>query len=152
MILGGPLLVLGLLLILGALLGAGVAGRSRGAVAAFVLSPLHPGTWRATGAIVAGFVVEVVAFSVVASIFSAGVSLLVIGVGVAVVGVGVEACRLVARIERSRVASIDPRPLRPHPYRPYGNGLRDLANAVFLDVNRWRDVVYVFIAFPLAVL
>jgi signal transduction histidine kinase len=46
----------------------------------------------------------------------------------------------------------DPRPLRPHPYRPYGTGLRELASAVFLDVNRWRDVVYVFIAFPLAVL
>jgi signal transduction histidine kinase len=151
-ILGGPLLVLGLLLILGALLGAQVKGRSRGAVADFVLSPIHPATWHASGAIVVGFLVEMVAFSVVVSTFSAGISLLVVGIGVVVVGVGVEACRLVARIERSRAASADPRPLRPHPYRPYGTGFRDLASAVFLDVNRWRDVVYVFIAFPLTVL
>ena len=151
MILGGPLLVLGLLLILSALLGAQVEGRARGA-AAFVLSPIHPATWRATGAILRGFFVEMVAFAVVVSIFSAGVSLLVIGVGIVVIGVGVETCRLVARIERSRAVIADRRPLRPHPYRPYGTGPRELALAVFLDVNRWRDVVYVFVAFPLAVL
>ena len=44
------------------------------------------------------------------------------------------------------------RPLLPHPYRPYGSGVRDLALAVFLDMARWRDVLYVLIAFPLALL
>jgi hypothetical protein len=149
---GAPFLVLGLLLVLGALLGARVAGRDRGAVASFILSPLHPATWRATAAIVLGFLVEILALNFALAAFSAGGSLLFIGIGVVVVGGGVEGCRLVARVERWRATRADPRPLRPHAYRPYGSGLRDLLFAVFLDVSRWRDVVYVFVAFPLAVL
>ena len=152
MILGGPLLVLGLLLTLSALTGARVSGRPRSAVARFILSPVHPSTWGATRAILLGFLVEVAAFSAAASAFSGGVSLLVVGIGVVVIGLTIEGCRLVARIERSRATLADPRPLRPHPYRPYGSGLRDLAAAVFLDASRWRDVVYVFVAFPLAML
>jgi signal transduction histidine kinase len=42
--------------------------------------------------------------------------------------------------------------LLAHAYRPYGQGLRDLAVAIFLDPARWRDVLYVIVAFPLAVL
>jgi len=150
--LGGPFLVIGLLLILSALLGAQGTGRPRGTVARFILSPFNPASWQAAAAILIGFVVEIVAFSLAVSFFSAGTSLLVVGVGVVILGIGVEACRLIVRIERSRATMADPRPLRPHPYRPYGSGLRDLASAVFLDVNRWRDVTYVLIAFPLAIL
>ena len=149
---GAPFLVLGLILVLAALLGARVARRDRGAVASFVLSPLHPATWRATAAIILGFWVEILALNFALAAFSAGGSLLFIGIGVVVLGIGVEGCRLVARIERWRVSLADPRPLLPHAYRPYGRGLRDLLFAVFLDVSRWRDVVYVFVAFPLAVL
>ncbi len=149
---GVPLLLLGLLLVLAALGGARVGGRDRGAVAAFFLSPLHPATWYATAAIILGFWVELLAFAVVIALFSSGTSLLFIGVGFVILGVAIESCRLVARIERSRAAMGDPRPLVPHAYRPYGRGLRDLILAVFLDVNRWRDVVYVLVAFPLAVL
>ena len=69
-----------------------------------------------------------------------------------VIGLAIEGCRLVARIERSRATLADPRPLLPHPYRPYGTGIRDLLLAVFADINRWRDVVYVFVAFPLTAL
>ena len=149
---GAPFLVLGLLLVLSALVGARVRGRDRGAVGAFLLSPLHPATWYATLAILLGFWVELLAFGLAAAAFSSGVSLLFIGIGFVVIGLTVEACRLVARIERSRATLADPRPLLPHPYRPYGSGIRDLLLAVFVDVNRWRDVVYVFVAFPLAVL
>jgi len=151
-VIGAPFLVLGLLLVLGALLGAQIAGRDRGAVAAFVLSPLHPATWRATAAIVLGFWVELLAFTLVLAALSSGASLLFIGVGFVVIGLAVEGCRLVARVERWRASLADPRPLLPHAYRPYGHGLRDLIFAVFLDASRWRDVVYVFVAFPLAVL
>ncbi len=149
---GVPLLVLGTLLILSALLGAQVTGRQRGAIATFVLSPLHPATWRALMAIVVGFWVELIAISLVAALFSAGVSLLVVGVGVVLIGLAIEACRVVARIERRRAMRVDPRPLRPHAYRPYGTGLRDLLFAVFLDLARWRDVIYVVVAFPLTVM
>ncbi|MFH0750804.1 MAG: sensor domain-containing protein, partial [Chloroflexota bacterium] len=149
---GAPFLVLGLLLVLSALMGARVRGRTRGAVGAFLLSPLHPATWYATVAIFLGFWVELLAFALVMAAFSSGTSLLVVGVGVVVIGLGIEGCRLVARAERWRVSLADPRPLRPHAYRPYGNGLRDLLLAVFVDASRWRDVVYVFIAFPLTIL
>jgi len=149
---GAPFLVLGLLLVLSALVGAQVRGRDRGAVGAFLLSPLHPATWYATLAIFLGFWVELLAFGLIFAAFSSGASLLVVGIGVIVIGLAIEASRLVARIERSRASLADPRPLRPHAYRPYGSGLRDLLLAVFLDVSRWRDVVYVFVAFPLTVL
>ncbi len=149
---GAPTFVLGLLLVMSALVGARVGGRERGAVGAFILSPLHPATWRATAAIVLGFWVELLAFGLVVSAISAGTSLLVVGVGVVLIGLAVEGSRLLARIERRRAAMADPRPLRPHAYRPYGSGLRDLALAVFADVSRWRDVVYVFVALPLTIL
>jgi signal transduction histidine kinase len=96
--------------------------------------------------------VELFSVSLVIAAFSSGVSLLVVGIGVVVIGLAIEGCRLVARLERSRAGLADPRPLQPHAYRPYGNGLRDLLLAVFVDPSRWRDVVYVFVAFPLTIL
>jgi signal transduction histidine kinase len=151
-VIGAPFLVLGVLVTLSALMGAGVAGRRRGAVVDAVLSPLHPATWAAVAAILVGFWVELFAFSALVSLLSAGASLLVVGVGFVLVGVAIEGARLVARMERARAGWADDRPLRPHPYRPYGTSLRDLVLAVFLDVARWRDVVYVLVAFPLAIL
>jgi signal transduction histidine kinase len=151
-VIGAPFLVLGLLLVLAALLGGWAREQERGLVGAFLLSPLHPATWRATGAIVLGFGVGLGAFIAVTSLISAGASLLVIGIGVVVIGIAVEVARLVARIERRRATLADPRPLRPHAYRPYGSGFQDLLLAVFADGSRWRDVVYVFVAFPLTIL
>lgn len=149
---GAPFLVLGLLLVLAAVLGGWARERERGLVGAYLVSPLNPATWRATGAIVLGFGVGVGAFVAVTSLISAGASLLVVGVGVIVIGIAVEVARLVARIERRRALIADPRPLRPHAYRPYGSGPRELLLAVFADGSRWRDVVYVFVAFPLTIL
>ena len=149
---GIPFLALGLLLVLSALAGARVQGRDRGPIGAFLLSPLHPATWQATFAIVAGFLVELLFFILVSGAFSAGVSLLVVGIGVAIVALGIETSRFFARLERRRAMSADRRPLLAHPYRPYGSGLGDLLSALFLDLSRWRDVLYVFIALPLAIL
>ena len=149
---GAPFFVLGLLLVLSALVGARVQGRDRGAVGAFLLSPLHPATWYASLAIFLGFWVELFAFGLAVAAFSSGVSLLFVGIGFVVIGLTVEGCRLVARVERRRARLADPRLLLPHPYRPYGTGIRDLVLAVFVDINRWRDVVYVLVAFPLTVL
>ena len=148
---GVPLLLLGLLLVLAAF-GPEDAERERGIVTRFIRAPLHPATWLATGAIVAGFWVELFAFLAIIGILSTGVSLLFVGVGVVLIVLAIEGSRIVARIERRRAQVADHRPLLPHAYRPYGTGIRDLLTALFLDPNRWRDVGYVFIAFPLAVL
>ena len=148
---GVPLLLLGLLLVLGAF-GPEDAERERGIVTRFIRAPLHPATWLATGAIIAGFWVELVAFLALVAILSTGVSLLFVGVGVVLIVIAIEGSRIVARIERRRAQVADHRPLIPHAYRPYGTGIRDLLTALFLDANRWRDVGYVFIAFPLTVL
>ena len=149
---GAPLLVLGLLVTLSAVLGARVTGRDRGAVAGFLLGPLDPATWAAAASILVGLFITVFGFAAVAGFLSAGASVLVAGIGFVFVGVGVEAARIVARAERARARWADPRPLHPHGYRPYGTTLRSLLSAVFLDVARWRDVVYVLVAFPLALL
>jgi signal transduction histidine kinase len=151
-VIGAPFLVLGLLLLLAAVFGGRVQAQDRGWVGAFLLSPIHPATWRAVAAIVLGFLIGVGAFSILVSLFSTGASLLVIGVGIVIIGLSIEGARLVARVERWRARLADPRPLRPHPYRPYGSGPGDLLLAVFADLSRWRDVVYVLVAFPLTVL
>jgi len=150
-VIGVPLLLLGLLLVLAAF-GPRDQERERGLTDRFIRSPLHPATWHATAAIVAGFWVELFAFFLLISLLSAGISLLFIGVGIAFVVLAIEGARLIARVERRRVTIADPRPLVAHPYRPYGSSLRELFQALFLDLNRWRDVGYVFIAFPLTVL
>ena len=148
---GVPLLILGLLLVLGAF-GPRDPERERGIAARIIRSPLHPATWYATGAIVAGFWVELFAFLFLIGILSTGISTLFIGIGVVFIAVAIEGARIVARIERRRAMAADPTPLVPHAYRPYGTGVRDLVMALFLDPNRWRDLGYVFIAFPLTVL
>jgi signal transduction histidine kinase len=151
-VIAAPLLVLGLLVTLSALVGARVAAGGRGAALAFLLSPLHPTSWAALAAILAGFWVELLVFGFVVGMFSAGSSLLVIGVGVAFLAIGIEAARGFSRFERRRARWADPRPLVAHAYRPYGSGFRDLLLALFVDLARWRDVLYVGIAFPLVIL
>jgi len=151
-VIAAPFLILGLLLILSAVIGPRVAGRGQGMVASILLAPLHPATWAAVAAILVGFWVGLVAFTVVVGAFSAGASLVVVGVGFVIAALGVEVARYTARFERRRMTWADPRPLIAHPYRPYGNGLRELVLALYFDPSRWRDVVYVLIAFPLLVL
>ncbi|MGD0861870.1 MAG: sensor domain-containing protein [Candidatus Limnocylindrales bacterium] len=118
----------------------------------FVLSPFEPASWRAAGAIVMGFFVGTFSFALLATCFSMGGSFMIFLVGFAIVGLGIELCRVVARIERWRAIFVDPRPLRPHPYRQFGHGLRAVAEAEFMDENRWRDVIYVLVSFPLTIL
>ncbi len=139
---------------------SGIAPRRRGALASFLLSPADPATWRAVFAIGLGFVVAIIAFSVVTTLFSIGGSLLIVVVGFLFVALGIEAARIVARVERWRMTIIDERPLIPHAYRtvevspsePYGPWLRRLAEATFLDTSRWLDVAYTLVLFPLAML
>jgi signal transduction histidine kinase len=150
-VIGVPLLLLGLLLVLGAF-GPRDAERERDIVTRFLRSPLHPATWLATGAILAGFVVEVFAFAAIIGILSAGLSTLLVGIGVVLVAVAIEGSRFVAVLERRRATRADPRPLVAHAYRPLGPGFRELVTGLFLDPNRWRDLGYVFIAFPLAII
>jgi len=104
--------------------------------------------------------VAIVAFGILSTCFSAGGSLLIWLVGIALIALGIESARIFARVERWRATFIDRRPLVAHPYRPlpglprspYGPWLRQWAEAEFLDANRWRDVVYVLILLPLAIL
>jgi signal transduction histidine kinase len=118
----------------------------------FILSPFDPASWRAAAAIVLGLFTGVFSFAVLITCLSAGGSLLIFLVGFAIAGAGIEASRILADSERRRMTFVDRRPLRPHAYRPYGKGWQDLAEAVFLDENRWRDVIYVFVSFPLTIL
>ena len=148
----GPLLVLGLLLIVSAVAGARITGRRRGAVASFILSPVDPVAWRATWALLSGMWVEIVGVAIVGTLFSIGGSLILAVVGIPIIGLGIEVARAVARGERGRIGAVDGRPLHAHAYRPVGTSLRDRAEATFLDINRWRDVVYLFVALPLTVL
>ncbi len=135
--------------------------RRRHPIAAFLLSPVDPATWRAVFAIGMGFVVSIVAISLVSMLFSMGGSLLILVVGFAIVALGIEAARMVAKVERWRMLVVDgSRPLIPHPYKlvdpipaePYGTWLRKVADAVFLDTSRWLDVAYVLVSFPLAMI
>lgn len=135
--------------------------RRRNPVVAFLISPVDPATWRAVFSIGFGFIVAIVALSIVSALFSMGGSLLLFLVGFVFVALGIESARLVARVERWRVSLVgESRPLIPHPYKsaevapsePYGPWIRKLADAAFLDTSRWLDVAYVLISFPLAII
>jgi signal transduction histidine kinase len=126
--------------------------RSFSLVRDFLLSPFDMRSWRAVGSIFLGFFALTFAFGILTTIFSTGGSMLILIVGVPIIGIGIEWARLVARFERWRMTFVDPRPLRPHVYRPLGQGPRALAEAIFMDENRWRDVIYLVVAFPLVLL
>jgi signal transduction histidine kinase len=179
-VIAGPVLVVGLLLLLTGLLASripdeatfassgspfggrrddegagtplGLARRARDQFRAFVLAPVHPATWNANLAIGLGFFAGVVAFAIIVSLFSAGAATILAGIGVVLVALGIEGSRFVARLERRRAMLADPRPLVAHPYRRFEGGVVDLVRAEFADEARWRDVLYVGVNFPLVIL
>lgn len=177
---GGAVLVVGLLLILAGLAAAripggatfassgiahspetgdartagplGLAWPARNPIRAFLFSPIHPATWYANAAIGLGFLVGVLAFSVLVSIASAGFATLLAGIGVLFIALAMEGSRLVARIERRRVTPGTPDRLLAHPYRPLRGGIVEILRAEFADESRWRDVLYVAVNLPLAMI
>ena len=161
---GGAVLIVGLLLILAGLATARIPGGAafassgisraagRDAIRAFLLSPIHPRTWYANAAIAVGFPLGVLAFAALVSIASGGIATLLAGIGVILIVVAIEGSRWVARLERRRVALGDPKPLIPHPYRPFRGSFLDLVRAEFADESRWRDVLYVVVNFPLVII
>jgi len=179
-VIGGAVLVTGLLLILAGLASAwipggaafassgidhvpdaedagragplGLARLARHPIRAFLLSPIHPATWYANAAIGLGFFIGVFAFSAVTSLASAGFATILAGIGVLLIAIGIEASRLVARIERRRVAFGAPDRPQAHPYRPLRGGVVEILKAEFADESRWRDVLYVAVNFPLAII
>jgi signal transduction histidine kinase len=129
------------------------ARRGPNPVRAFILSPIHPATWHANGAIALGLLVGFFGFGIIISLASAGLSVLLAGIGVVLVAAAIEASRIVARIERWRAFAGEPSRPPAHPYQPLrGAGLIGLLRAEFMDESRWRDVVYAAINLPLAVI
>ena len=129
------------------------ARRGPNPVRAFVLSPIHPATWHANGAIALGLFVGLTGAGVVLSLASAGLSVLLAGIGVVLLAAAIEASRIVARIERWRVFVGESARPPAHPYKPLrGSGFVGLLRAEFMDESRWRDVVYTIINLPLTVI
>ncbi|HYN70237.1 MAG TPA: sensor domain-containing protein, partial [Candidatus Eisenbacteria bacterium] len=163
---GSAVLVTGLLLILAGLAAARIPGgatfarpgisRSSGPSRlsrAFILSPIHPATWYANAAIGLGFFIGILAFGLVAALASTGLTVLLAGIGVFLIAAAIEASRGAARIERWRVFIGKPDRPASHPYKPLrGSGVLGLLRAEFTDESRWRDVLYVGVNLPLAVI
>lgn len=153
-------LVTGLLLIVAGLVSARIPGGAsfarpgiaRSPLRAFLLSPIHPQTWYANGAIILGLFVGTFAFAILAVLVSTGLTILLAGVGFLFIAAAIEGARLVARIERWRVFAGEPDRPAPHAYKPLRGGPLDILRAEFADEARWRDVLYVAIDFPLVVL
>ncbi len=137
-----------------------LTAKSRSLVRTFLRSPIDGRSWRATGAVLLGFIIAVVAISLLSATFSAGGSLLLILIGIPILGLGMEICRVIAQVERWRMTMVDRRPLiphayrefDPHPHRPFGPWVRAWAEAEFIDPSRWRDVVYIVLNFPLSMM
>jgi signal transduction histidine kinase len=129
------------------------ARRGENPIQAFVMSPVHPATWYANAGIVLGALVAVIGFGTIASAASAGFTTLVGGVGVLFFLIAIEGARLVARVERRRAwLGESGRPLA-HPYRPLrGGGVVGFLRAEFADESRWRDLLYVAVNLPLALI
>jgi signal transduction histidine kinase len=126
------------------------ARRGPNPVRAFVLSPIHPATWHANGAIVLGLFVGFFGAGIVITLASTGLSVLLAGIGVVLIAAAIEGSRIVARIERWRVFAGEAARPPAHPYRPLrGSGFVGMLRAEFMDESRWRDVVYTAINLPL---
>ena len=152
---GGIFLLIGLLLVLAGLAAARVPGGARLArpgIVRVLLAPIDPATWYANAAILVGVLTGVIAGAFVLAIGSTGLTTLVGGIGLVFIALTLEASRLVARIERWR-ASLGQAGRPPaHPYRPLRGPVADILRAEFLDESRWRDVLYVAVNVPLAIL
>ena len=117
-----------------------------------MLSPIHPATWYANGAIALGVFVGVSAFARSLPRRRPAHALLA-GVGLVLVALAIEISRVVARIERRRAFLGEPARPTAHPYRPAPRRRPlDLLRAEFADESRWRDVLYVAINLPLSVI
>lgn len=128
------------------------ARRARNPIRAFALSPIHPATWYANGAIVLGIFTGTAAFAVIATLASVGFTILLAGVGVAFVALAIEGSRRVARIERWRAFAGEPVRPAAHAYRPLRGRPLDILRAEFADESRWRDVLYIGINLPLSII
>ena len=153
-------LATGLLLILAGLGSARIPGGasfarpgiSRSPLQAFLLSPVHPQTWYAVGAIVLGPFVATLAFGIVLALISTGLTTLLAGIGILFIAAAIEGSRVVAWVERWRVFVGEHERPRPHAYRPFRGGILDIVRAEFADEARWRDVLYVAVDFPLTII
>jgi signal transduction histidine kinase len=153
-------LATGLLLILAGIASARIPGGAsfarpgiaRSPLRAFLLSPIHPQTWYANGAIILGLFAATFAFAAIFTLVSTGLTTLLAGIGVLFLAAAIEGSRLVARVERWRVFVGEPDRPAPHAYRPLRGNLIDILRAEFADEPRWRDVLYVGVNLPLAVI
>ena len=153
-------LATGLLLVLSGLASAQIPGGAsfarpgiaRSPLRAFLLSPIHPRTWYANGAIILGFFVGILAFALIVGLASTGLTTLLAGIGVLFIAAAIEGSRLFARAERWRVFVGETERPAAHPYRPFRGSIVDMLRAEFADEARWRDVLYVAVNFPLMVI
>lgn len=153
-------LATGLLLILAGLGSAWIPGGasfarpgiSRSPLQAFLISPIHPQTWYAVGAIIVGPFVATLAFGIIVALISTGLTTLLAGIGILFIAAGIESSRVVAWVERWRVFVGEPDKPRAHPYRPFRGGILDIVRAEFADEARWRDVLYVAVDLPLTII
>jgi signal transduction histidine kinase len=153
-------LATGLLLVLSGLASARIPGGAsfarpgiaRSPLRAFLLSPIHPRTWYANGAIILGFFVGILAFAVIVTLVSTGLTVLLAGIGVLFIALAIEGSRLVARVERWRMFVGETERPAAHPYKQLRGSVLDILRAEFADEARWRDVLYVAVNFPLTVI
>ena len=117
-----------------------------------MLSPIHPQTWYANGAIILGFFFGTFAFATIVTLVSTGLTVLLAGIGVLFIAGAIEGSRLVARVERWRVFVGETDRPAPHPYRPLRGNVLAVLRGEFADEARWRDVLYVAVNFPLTIL
>jgi signal transduction histidine kinase len=128
------------------------ARRGPNPIRAFLLSPIHPATWDANVAIVAGLFVGILAFALIATLLSAGLTTLLAGIGIVLLVAGIEGSRRIAELERRRAfIGEGSRPVA-HAYKPLRGSVVDLLRAEFMDESRWRDVLYIAINLPLTLI
>ncbi len=153
-------LATGLLLILAGIASARIPGGAsfarpgmvRSPLRAFLIAPVHPATWYANGAIVLGLFTSMFAAAAIITLISTGLTVLVAGIGVLFIALAIEGSRLVARVERWRVFVGESERPAPHPYRPLRGNVVDILRAEFADEARWRDLLYVGVNLPLAII
>jgi hypothetical protein len=94
----------------------------------------------------------VASFVLMVTLLSVGLGTAVVWVGVPILALALLLARGIAKVERARIYSLVDE-LIPLPYLPLpkGGGQRSRWMTRLRDVSTWRDVVYLFLLFPLGV-
>jgi signal transduction histidine kinase len=112
--------------------------------------PLAAETWQDTGYLIASFFIGTFGFAIVITVVSITASLGIIIIGLPLAAGAARILRWWCAIERARASRVLQRPVPARDRELSGRGITRWLS-ILRDPQTWRDVAWMFIAFPLGI-